>query len=237
MGKFLHEKIVGEEKRSQLQPVVFSDEKNQSGAVIGSLKKSQLDTYDELESYKKLRNKRVRIACIRMLVWLLVILAIPVFVFFSLVIINQKAGHNFFGYTFYIVETESMEDVFAPGDCIVTKAVFSRDDIKIGTDITFIRASDGETVTHRVIGMIPNEAGELEYITKGTNNTNADTEPVAFENVLGRRIKTLSWLGQTVTFFRTPYGIVIFLGVFVLMVTGLYFSFRISNDIRAVGVK
>ena len=59
MAKKICNKIVGEDAKSQLQAVSFNmgEEK-----PIASLKKSQLDNYDSLESYKKLRKKRKKIA-------------------------------------------------------------------------------------------------------------------------------------------------------------------------------
>ena len=216
-----------------MQPVIFSDEDK----PIAALKKSQIDNYDELESYKKLRTKRIKKAWVRIAVWFLALFLIPVFVFFTIIMVNPRAGHNLFGYTFYIVASESMKPVFDKGDCIIIKNVKSREDVKVGDDITFIRKSDGEIVTHRIIYTITNDDGEIEYITRGVHNNTADPGSVEFENIIGVRVKTAHVLGQTVTFFRTPYGIVIFVLIFVLMISGFYFSFKISNDIRAVGVK
>ena len=233
MANLFSRKIKGEEHRSQLQAVVFSDE-NKS---IAALKKSQIDNYDELESYKKLRKRRVKIACLRMFVWLSVIVLLPIFVFFSIIIINPNTGHNFFGYTFFIVETDSMKPVFNPGDCIIVKKVTSYDDVGVGKDIAFVRKSDGETVTHRIIDVKQDENGKLSYVTRGVHITTADPGTVEFEDIIGVRVRTVAWLGQTVTFFRTPYGIVTFLILFVSIIAGFYISFRISDDIRAVGLK
>lgn len=226
-------KIVGEEKKSQLQPVVFSD----ANESIATLKKSQINRYDELESYKLLRKKRVKKAFIRMAVWLLVVLFIPVFVFFSIVIINPNAGHNFFGYTFFIVSSESMKPVFDVNDCIIVKSSFTKEEVTIGSDITFVRESDGQVVTHRVIDTIEKENGVIEYITRGVHNAVADSGSVAFEDIIGIRVATVSWLGQTVMFFRTPYGIITFLAIFVVVMLVIYYSFKLSDDIRAVGLK
>ena len=60
---------------------------------------------------------------------------------------------------------------------------------------------------------------------------------VPFENIIGVRVKTAHVLGQVVSFFRTPYGIITFLGIFVLIIFGFYISFKASDDIRAVGIK
>lgn len=202
---------------------------------LASLKQSNIIKYDELEEYKALRTKRKKRAWIRAVIWLLVLLVTPVIVFFSLVIINPSSGVNFFGYTFYIVESESMRPVFDINDCIVIKNVKSRDEIEIGTDICFVRKSDGRIVTHRVIGTVINEHGEEEYITRGVHNTVADEGSVAFENIVGRRVGVLTALGHVVMFFRTWVGIVIFLGLFIALMFGFVVSFRYSNDIRSVG--
>jgi len=221
------------EPLDQLQTVAFSEQEK----TVASLKKQQIDRYDELESYKNLRKKRKKKAFVRMAVWLTVILFVPVFVFFAIVIMNPKVGHNFFGYSVYYVTSHSMVGVFNKGDCIITKSVNSVEDVNIGTDITFIRKSDGETVTHRVIDFVENEHGKIEYITKGVNNPNADIGSVAFEDILGVRIKTSAGLGNVVEFFRTPYGIIVFLGIFVFIVIAINVAFRLSDDIRAVGSK
>jgi len=231
LANLFSKKIKGEEHRSQLQPVVFSNE-NKS---IAALKKSQLDSYDELESYKKLRSKRKKIAVLRMIVWLLVIALLPVFVFFSIVIINPKAGHNFFGYNIYMVTSTSMTGVCDKGSCIAVKSVNSIKDVSIGTDITFIREIDGETVTHRVIDILEDEEGNVSYITKGVANPNADQGAVKFKDVIGVRVKTLNTLGNIVSYFRTSYGIITFLAIFVTIIVVFNISFRLSDDIRAVG--
>ena len=215
------------------QPLDFNEESK----TVASLKKQQLDSYDELESYKRLRKKRIKKSFIRMVVWLLVILFVPVFVFFSIVIMNPKVGHNFFGYSVYYVTSHSMVGVFDQYDCIITKSAKSLSDVDIGTDITFIRKSDGETVTHRVIDIIENEFGEKEFITKGVNNPTADLGSVSFDDILGIRIKTSASLGNIIEFFRTPYGIITFLGIFVFIIIVINVAFRLSDDIRAVGGK
>ena len=232
MAKKLCKKITGEENRTQIQAVSFfsGDEK-----PIASLKKNQIDNYDTLESYKKLRNRRKKIAWFRMIIWTLVVLLTPVFVFFAVIIVSPNTGHNFFGYTFYICSSESMRPEFDIDDCIIVKNITSKSDIKVGSDIAFVRRSDGQTVTHRVIDTLVNDNGEVEYITRGINNKTADSETVKFHNVIGVRVATASLLGQTVMFFRTSVGIMVFMGALVLVVLGFYFSFRISDDIYAVG--
>ena len=202
---------------------------------VASLKKSNIDKYDELEVYKDLRQKRKKRAWLRALVWTMVLVFSPFIIFFSLLIISPSSGVSFFGYTFYIVQSESMKPIFDVNDGIIIKSVQSQDEIEIGTDICFIRKSDGKTVTHRVIGTVVNSADEIEYITKGVHNIPADEETVLFENIIGRRIGVMHVIGHIVAFCRTPAGIVLFILFFMLLTFGFALSFRYSRDIRAVG--
>ncbi len=224
-------KVTGEEARSQLQVVTFSNENN----TFSGLKKNPHDNYDALESYKKLRKRRVKIACFRMAIWCLIVLLVPIFVFLSITIVAPNTGHNFFGYTFYIVASESMTPEIKVNDCIVVERIGNEGSIKVGDDITFIRKLDGQVVTHRVISITTNENGELCFITKGVHNLNADPELVSFSNVVGKRILTIGWLGQIIMFFRTAYGIITFVALLGLVLLLFFISFRMSDDIRAVG--
>ena len=195
---------------------------------------TQADEYDEMVAYKTLRDRRKKKALIRILVYALMIILIPIFVFFTIIVVAPSNGQNIFGYTFYILETESMEPELMVGDCIVTQKINSPSDIKVGNDISFVRESDGKVVTHRVAEIQQSEEGYF-YVTRGINNPNDDTNLVNFNNVLGVRVANLAFLGQTVTFFRTPIGVVLMVAVFISLILGFIFSFKMSEDIRAIG--
>lgn len=218
------------------QKNIKSENMKQSMNPIATLKKSQLESYDELESYKKIRKKRKRKAIERVVVWALVVLLMPIFLFAFVVIINPNVSHNFFGYKFFVVTSESMKPVFDKGDMIVVKKVKSVDELQIGTDISFIRASDGKIVTHRILDRTTNEKGEIEFVTKGVHNPNADYDRVSYSEVLGKKVAVWHVMGQFISFFRTPPGIITFLAIFVAIIMIFTLIFRYSNDIRAVGV-
>lgn len=222
---------IGEENRSQLMAVRFKSEENS----IASIKISEVDSYDELLSYKKLRKRRKKIAIMRMLTWLFVIILVPFIVFFASLIINPNGGNHFFGYMLYIVRTDSMVPDIKVNDCIVVKRVTDASQIQKGTDITFVRRSDGQTVTHRVFSVVEGSDGVTRYVTKGVNNVNPDNGLVELEDIIGIRVKTVGWFGQVVMFFRQPYGIVTFIAILGLLVFAIYYGFRVSDDIRAVG--
>lgn len=222
------DRVVGEEKKSQLHTVTFSSNNETTTGL-----KSSVSNLDELESYKMLRAKRKKIAVYRMILWVVLIVFIPIFIFMFTVITNPSKGHNFFGLNFYFVVSDSMTPEINVNDCIVVRRVKTAKDIKVGDDITFIRSTDGQTITHRVID-ITEEDGQILFSTKGIHNPTMDEGRVSFENVIGVRVATIGWLGQIIMFFRTTAGIITFLGLFVLIMLAFLLSFRISNDIRAV---
>ncbi|WP_336001252.1 signal peptidase I [Halorientalis halophila] len=103
----------------------------------------------------------------------------------------------------FVILSGSMEPDIAPGDVVVVDA--SRD-VAVGDVITYEKAgaSDGDVpVTHRVIGM-----QDGEYVTKGDANENADSATVAPENVLGRVVLTIPFIGHVVLWANTPTGYV-----------------------------
>ena len=121
-------------------------------------------------------------------------------------------------------------DVF---DMIVVKTDFTIDDVKVGTDVTFLRESDGKIVTHRVKSFEDTESGRV-YITRGVNTT-FDDAPLNFNNIMGVKVKVSPVLGDIVTFFRSPGGMIVLFSFFAVLIAGIYISFIFSNDIRAVG--
>lgn len=222
-------KVISENDRTVLQPVQFLDAGVQSRGILIP----EIDSLDEVSSYKNLRKKRVKRAISRAILWSLIVIMLPVLVFFTVVIISPTSGHNFFGHTFYLVTSNSMVGEFDPFDMIIVKTNFNIEDIQVGTDVTFLRESDGEIVTHRVIGFEDTESGRI-YTTRGVNN-HFDDEPLNFNNIMGIKVHVSILLGDIVTFLRSTVGMIVLFSFFALLIAGIYVSFFFSNDIRAVG--
>ena len=96
---------------------------------VNSLNATQSDEYDEMVAYKFLREKRKKKVAIRILLYALMVVLVPIFIFFTILVVSPNKGHNLFGYTFYIVATESMEPELMVGDCIVVKIVERADEL------------------------------------------------------------------------------------------------------------
>ena len=100
-------------------------------------------------------------------------------------------------YTYAIVQSGSMEPEFWKNDVIIVKRkpFYNRREI-----VLFI--SDGHFVTHRIVKVTPQG-----YVTRGDSNTMPDKGTLYPRNVVGKVIWIQRQIGDTVVFFRSPYGV------------------------------
>ena len=84
-----------------------------------------------------------------------------------------------------------MEPTINNNDVIITKKV-EKDEIKTGDVITFIQR--GEIITHRITQI--NSDGV--YTTKGDNNNMEDTFKITYEDIEGKHVLTIPYLGKIV---------------------------------------
>ncbi len=106
-----------------------------------------------------------------------------------------------FGLRLYAVQTESMQSSYPKGSLIGVLAV-EPEDIGEGDVISFVVSTDA-VVTHRVV---ENDTAEELIYTKGDENDSEDSEPVAYENVLGRAVFGIPYVGYAVLFVDTAGG-------------------------------
>jgi signal peptidase len=112
---------------------------------------------------------------------------------------------SLWGDTFYEpVYTGSMEPAIPVGSVVVIKPV-DTETLKIGDIICFrLSESATTTVTHRIIN-ITNEG----FTTKGDANEDPDQWIVKKENVIGKAIFTIPYIGYIGYFARTPIGFIL----------------------------
>ncbi len=132
----------------------------------------------------------------------------------------DKTDRDLFGYSAYIVLTDSMsaspmnasdEIHFDAGDLIVTKKVDPAT-LQEGDIITFISQnaeSFGEVVTHRIRSVTTTPEGEPGFITYGTNTGAEDATVVTYPYVLGKYHSQLNSVGTFFQFLKTPKGYVV----------------------------
>ncbi len=117
----------------------------------------------------------------------------------------------------YIVLTASMSPALQPGDAVVVRGV-SGTQIQVGDVITFQPRTGGDVpVTHRVAEVLVLSDGSRAFVTKGDANEDADAGAVTPDQVVGKVVLTLPYLGHVVAFVNSPVGF----GVLVVLPIGL----------------
>ncbi|MDD2823108.1 MAG: signal peptidase I [Candidatus Daviesbacteria bacterium] len=109
-------------------------------------------------------------------------------------------------YKLMIVQSGSMEPFIKTGSIVVIKP---EDNYQIGDVITFKDPGKPKiTVTHR-INEIQNESGMISFITKGDANKSSDAAKISKNQILGKEILSIPWIGYLINFAKTSQGLII----------------------------
>lgn len=130
---------------------------------------------------------------------------------------NDDPEKSIFGYRYYYIKTASMEPVYPVGSVVITKSA-QTDEIQVGDDIT-VYVGDGKSdsyLTHRVVEITTDQAGELAFRTKGVNNKANDPSPFNAKLVVGRVVFCIPKLGLVMTFVRDQLWLVVVMFVLLL---------------------
>uniref|UniRef100_UPI00289686F8 signal peptidase I n=1 Tax=Oscillibacter sp. TaxID=1945593 RepID=UPI00289686F8 len=85
-----------------------------------------------------------------------------------------------------VVLTGSMEPLIYPGDAVLIRKLSSEQEIYRLTEGEIINFKRGSiTITHRIVSVIKDEAGNLSFQTKGDNNDSPDVQPVGPNDING----------------------------------------------------
>ena len=106
-------------------------------------------------------------------------------------------------YKFLVVQSGSMEPTIKMGAILMTKPT---KDYKIGDIITFKNPEkEQELVSHRIVDLEVKN-GKTYYTTKGDANEDPDTGKVAKDEVVGKVLFSVPYLGFAVDFAKRPIG-------------------------------
>ena len=134
--------------------------------------------------------------------------------------INIKILKNDFttvnGYSVLEVISGSMVPTIKIGDLIVIDTNVKK--YKVNDIVTFYDVN-GSFVTHRIIDIKDNNM----MITKGDNNNTQD-EAISMDNIVGRYVKKIPFVGMMLTSFKSPVFLVVILAI------GILYSYLISTD-------
>jgi len=112
----------------------------------------------------------------------------------------------------------SMEPELDAGTMVVSQRV-SPSSIAVGDIIVFRSATAGNMICHRVYEI---RRSGLEFITKGDAYQDPDPAPVSAGSVVGRITFHAPFMGNIVAFIKTLPGLIIFLVLPGLFITGFF---------------
>ena len=149
---------------------------------------------------------------------ILVFLTILVSYYFIQVAIIKTPTPSILGYSYYYVETGSMEDYISIGDVIIVKKT---NDYEVDDVITFIKEGDKIVTTHRVM-----EVHDSYYITKGDANNIEDKQEVYNDEVVGEVIHIIKDGGAFVKWLSQENGFMYILAMLIVLVGGISILFK-----------
>ena len=135
-------------------------------------------------------------------------------------------GARVFGLQVYAVLSGSMEPTYHVGSIIYVKPV-ETSEIKVGDPITFVMNEQLTVATHRVVRI---DAENSAFYTKGDANEDPDASPVHFNNLLGKPVFTIPYLGYVSSYVQSPPGIYIAVGAGALLLALAFLPDMLSGD-------
>ena len=127
-------------------------------------------------------------------------------------------GSRIVGFRVFNVISGSMEPTYSVGDLIYVQEVDPAT-IEVGDPITFVLNEDLVVATHRVIRI---DAEKLHFYTKGDANDTPDASPVHFNNLVGKPIFAIPYLGYVSDFIQNPPGMYVAIAVAVLLLAVVF---------------
>ena len=149
------------------------------------------------------------------------VVVIVVLVFCVVVAVQVKSSKKpfIFGYATFFVVSGSMEPVIHVGEVIIDEKVDSIEDLQVGDIITY-QGKEGEfkgkTVTHKITRI----EGDT-IVTKGVSQQSIKEDPaITFDDVVGRYVKTSSFLTTVYMAFTSKYGFlfIVFIPLLILLI-------------------
>lgn len=165
----------------------------------------------------------------KVLKWIVMILLIFIIIINITLIVktelNKDEIADFLGYTPFIVATGSMEPVLHVEDIIITKKV-EENQLKKGDIISYYDKQDKIVITHRIIN-IEEQEGKKIYTTKGDNNSSEDRNKITIDNIQGKYVISIPFVGKIANYTATPMGLI----MIVIMIILIYIIFEIISQI------
>lgn len=179
--------------------------------MIKRKEKSQKQPQNDLPD--KGTERRVKNKCKGLIVWTLLVLALVICVF----VISQVLSKGYIsvgGYSMFRVATGSMEPTLPVGSLLISQSTDIRD-IQKGDIVNFYSRENGMidmVITHRVIDIHRDTAGNVYLETQGDNNKYADGYYVDAQNLIGKVVFHTgqgNFFAGIIHFLSSPMGFLV----------------------------
>ena len=154
--------------------------------------------------------------------WILTALLVLALIFAVILVVQVKSSNMpfIFGYATFYVVSGSMEPTIHVGEVILIERVNSPDELKKGDIITFHGKGgslEGKIVTHRIVsdGVV-----DGKITTCGDANHGIADEPIMYNDVIGRYVRTSAVLTTAYAVFTSKYGFlfIVFIPLIILLI-------------------
>ena len=143
-------------------------------------------------------------------IWILIVVISIIAIFGSVFMIGKAVNKNFtlFGYAYQVGLNYSMKPTLMPNDFLVTHR---EKEYKLNDIVTFNGNEKGKLITHRII-----EVTEYGYITKGDNPVVGQDAEITNDDIIGKVVFKISFIGGILRVSQNPFGIVLLFAIIVV---------------------
>lgn len=173
-----------------------------------------------------INKRKKRAKALKIIIGVFLIILIYNIILVGITMVGEM-NFNLFGYQAYIITSDSMEPEINKGDVIIVSKIGEKE-IKVNDTITFLE--DGQNITHRVIEIIEKD-GNREFRTKGDNNKVEDIKAVMYEDINGKVILKIPFLGSIILFMKDQI-IILILALIILLVILYKMQKKEKSEIR-----
>lgn len=164
--------------------------------------------YDKESINKRNQNKKIA----KKIIDIILIILVYNIILVAISNMDKLDEINLFGYKAYTIKSDSMEPTIKNGDVIIIKKI-PEEKLEDGDIITFKQNAD--IITHR-ISKIEEENGK-KYITKGDNNNLEDSAKITYQEIKGKKIITIPYLGKIMNILENKIVFLIILLIILII--------------------